>query len=63
MIAPDENVEAVRAMLLERCQRGLIKYGVTTERGDLSPQEWAQHMLEELLDAAVYLRRLMRELP
>ena len=41
-----------------RARRGFKKYGVTMERTDLSPSEWAQHLLEELLDAAVYVKRL-----
>ena len=41
-----------------RARRGFKKYGVTMERTDLSPSEWAQHLLAELLDAAVYVKRL-----
>lgn len=54
----DANVEAVRGLLRERCNAGLLKYGVTTERADLSPAEWLQHLQDELLDAAVYAERL-----
>lgn len=59
--ASDSNVEDVRRQLLERSQCGVGKYGVTTEREDLSPGQWLQHLLEELCDAAVYVRRLQRE--
>lgn len=52
----DSNVEAVRAMLLERSQVGIAKYGTTTDRDDLSLRDWLQHALEETLDKAVYLR-------
>ena len=31
------------------------------ERGDLDIHEWLQHLLEELLDAAVYVKRLQKE--
>lgn len=54
--SPDGNVEAVREMLLSRSIVGLAKYGVTTERGDLSLGDWLQHLQEELLDAAVYVQ-------
>lgn len=54
--SPDGNVEAVREMLLSRSIVGLMKYGVTTERGDLSLGDWLQHLQEELLDAAVYVQ-------
>lgn len=54
--AADSNVEAVREMLLQRSQVGLKKYGITTEREDLSLRDWLQHALEEALDNAVYLK-------
>ena len=58
----DKNVEAVRQMMYERMQKGYIKYGVTTDRTDLSTLDWIQHLQEELLDAAVYCERLKREI-
>lgn len=59
---PDANVEAVREMLRQRSEAGLLKYGTTTERTDLSAIQWLQHLQEELLDAAVYVERLKGEL-
>ena len=53
----DEVCEEIQA----RAERGLNKYGVTMERGDLDIHEWLQHLLEELLDAAVYVKRLQKE--
>lgn len=58
----DRNVEAVRALLLARMQAGLAKYGTTTERTDIDFAGWLQHLQEELLDAAVYVERIKREL-
>ena len=58
----DENVERVRAMLHARMQAGYQKYGVTTERVDIDLAGWLQHLQEELLDAAVYVERIKREL-
>ena len=52
MQSPDQNVERNRQLLLDRSLVGLKKYGVTTERNDLTINEWLQHLLEELLDAA-----------
>lgn len=57
----DRNVEAVRQKLIDRAARGLSKYGVTTERSDLTRKQWLQHAQEEALDLAVYLERLMEE--
>lgn len=54
--SPDANVERNRQMLLDRSVVGLKKYGVTTERTDLSLPQWLQHLLEELLDAANYIQ-------
>ena len=51
----DTNVEAVRQKLLQRSQRGIEKYGVTTNRTDLSMLNWMTHLQEELMDACVYL--------
>ena len=53
----DEVCEEIQA----RAERGLNKYGVTMEREDLNTREWLQHLLEELLDAAVYVKRLQKE--
>lgn len=61
-VSPDANVERVRAKLLERSQAGLKKYGVTTERDDLNLLGWMQHLQEELMDAAIYIERIMNDL-
>ena len=55
-MSPDKHVEAVREMLLQRSIVGLKKYGVTTERTDLTFFDWMTHLQEELLDAAVYIQ-------
>ena len=46
----------------ERSDVGKSKYGVTMERTDLSTIEWLTHLQEELMDAAVYLERLLGDL-
>lgn len=53
----DEVCEEIQ----DRAAKGLAKYGVSMERGDLDIHEWLQHLLEELLDAAVYVKRLQKE--
>lgn len=57
-ISPDANVEQVRQRMLDRSIIGLKKYGVTTERNDLTPEQWIVHLEEELLDAVVYIQRV-----
>ena len=54
----DSTTERLVAMLRERHARGLDKYGVTVDRDDLTPDQWAQHAIEEMLDGAKYLMRL-----
>jgi len=61
MKSPDENVERIREALLVRSQVGFKKYGTTTERVDIDLMGWLQHLQEELLDAAVYLERIKRD--
>lgn len=57
----DSNVEAVRRKLAERAAVGLKKYGVTTERADLSTLDFLRHAQEETMDLSVYLERLIRD--
>jgi len=59
--APDKNAESVRARLMRRSVVGLEKYGVTTERSDLSMLDWLQHLQDELLDGSVYVEKLKGE--
>lgn len=49
-------------LLKQRHEAGLNKYGVTVDRTDLTPEQWAQHAIEELLDGAEYLMRLKDEI-
>ena len=55
---PSRTTQQLIDTLLTRDTTGLAKYGKSLDRTDLSADEWAQHMLEELLDAAGYLVRL-----
>ena len=58
----DRNVEKVITQLRDREEQGLLKYGVNTERKDLSTLEWLQHLQEELMDASVYIEKLKNEM-
>ena len=51
--APCEVTESLVRELHARDEKGRAKYGTTLDRGDLKPDEWAQHLLEELLEQAV----------
>ena len=58
----DRNVENVITQLCSREEKGMSKYGVNTERKDLSTLEWLQHLQEELMDATVYIEKLKSEM-
>lgn len=45
----------------QRAEVGKAKYRVTMERSDLNLVEWLTHLQEELMDAAVYVQRLIEE--
>ena len=53
--------EQVINKIRERAEVGKKKYGVTMEREDLNTMDWLNHLQEELMDAAVYVERLMNE--
>lgn len=55
----DNIVEQVRADLLDRSKKGIEKYGTTLDRDDLTEIEWMQHAYEEMLDGALYLKKLI----
>ena len=58
----DKNVEKVITQLRDREEEGLRKYGVNTERKDLTIMQWLQHLQEELMDASVYIEKLKNEI-
>lgn len=48
--------------IADRQARGIAKYGTTVADNPLTQQQWLQHMYEELLDGAVYAKRLLSEM-
>lgn len=58
---PSRTTRKLQRMLAARDKLGRKKYGTTLDRKDLTPYQWAQHLLEELLDGAGYLMRWMEE--
>jgi hypothetical protein len=48
---------------IERRQEiGIKKYGTTVDKNSLTLREWMQHSYEELLDAAIYHKKILKEL-
>jgi len=57
----DKKVQAVIYKYKVRAEHGFKKYGVTTEREDLSFYDWLCHLQEELMDATIYVEKLKAE--
>jgi|TARA_B100000073_G_scaffold120529_1_gene97819 hypothetical protein len=45
----------------ERAEVGLNKYGTTMEREDFDFATWLVYLQEELMDAVVYLQRIIED--
>ena len=45
--------------LEKREQKGLVEYGTTVDRTDLSKLDWLNNLYEEVLDSAIYLKKLI----
>jgi len=52
-------IDSIIEDLESRENKGLETYGTTVDRNDLTQEEWMQHLYEELLDSAVYLKKLI----
>jgi hypothetical protein len=55
----DKIVHQVIIKYLNRSYEGQKKYGTTLDRNDLLLRDWMQHLQEELMDASLYLEKLM----
>lgn len=53
--------EQVCQKIMKRAEVGLKKYGTTMERTDFSFGKWLRYLQEELLDAVVYLERVIED--
>lgn len=58
----DPIVVDILNLMASRDAKGYKKYGTTTMDNPLTLQQWCQHALEETLDKAVYLQRIIRKL-
>lgn len=54
--------EAVREKIKSRAKLGMDKYGVSILRDDIDLEGWLKHLQEELMDASVYVERILYEL-
>ena len=51
--------DSVCKKIKDRAKVGKEKYGVTMERDDLNFKEWMTHLQEELMDAVVYIEKVI----
>ena len=58
----DPNVQSLIKEFEQRSIKGEQKYGCTTDRDDIDLAGWLQHLIEELLDAAVYCKAAQHRL-
>jgi hypothetical protein len=56
----DSIVESLIDDFRERSRVGIEKYNTTLDRDYLSDSDWKQHLLEELMDACLYLKRIQK---
>ncbi len=61
IIATGTELEVIRD-IAQRQQHGINKYGQTVADNPLNLLQWLQHGYEEHLDAAVYMKRAIREI-
>ena len=57
----DRFVQQVKNKYEQRSQTGIAKYGTTLEREDVDLQGWLTHLQEELMDATLYVEKLLHE--
>tara|TARA_R110000796_G_scaffold52905_2_gene124534 strand:+ start:600 stop:800 length:201 start_codon:yes stop_codon:yes gene_type:complete len=55
----DTIVKKVVDKYQERSAVGIKKYGTTLDRNDLELKEWIIHLQEELMDATLYLEKIL----
>jgi hypothetical protein len=63
LVVADSNVVDIIARFVERAELGLENYTVTTDRTDLSDDEWYRHHQDELMDALVYTQKKRKTIP
>lgn len=62
MIEATGTEARVCALVAQRQAFGINKYGTTVAQNPLSLRAWHQNHLEELLDAAIYVQRIIEQI-
>lgn len=58
---PDSIVQTIIQRFQHRAEFGWKKYNTTLDRTDLTPEQWAQHAIEEAHDLMLYLEKWKQE--
>jgi hypothetical protein len=58
---PDSIVQSIIERFQSRAEFGYKKYNTNLDRTDLSPDQWAQHALEETHDFMLYITKWKNE--
>jgi|TARA_R110001592_G_scaffold268916_1_gene535234 hypothetical protein len=61
-VKEDTVVKSVLDKYQERSEAGKLKYGKTLDRKDLTMKQWLTHLQEELMDATLYIEKLLKEI-
>ena len=54
-------LEEISADLKKREEKGIKTYGTTLDNADLNKEQLLNHLYEELLDAAFYIKKLIND--
>jgi hypothetical protein len=57
----DSVTKSVLDKYLDRAVAGRNKYGTDMDRKDLNVVQWLQHLQEEMMDATLYVEKLLQE--
>lgn len=57
----DTITKSVLDKYLDRAVAGKNKYGTDMDRNDLNVVQWLQHLQEEMMDATLYVEKLLQE--
>jgi hypothetical protein len=60
LIPEDTVVRDVIEKYRSRSEVGIRKYGMTLDREDLDKKQWLVHLQEELMDATLYIQKLIK---
>ena len=61
-IKTDPVVEEVKDIISERSERGMKEYGITLQDNPEGLYFWLKELQEELLDAALYVQKLKKQI-